>query len=209
MPLTDEELLQAIVDDDPGAFDEFVDRYGRRLMAFSVRTCANVENAEDVFQETLLTAYQGLKDLREPRALRTWLYRVAANSCRMKRRKEKAPRHISLDDFKPPGWEDGHLPEVADWSKLPDDAAGRSELRDAFEAGLAELPADYRLVLIMRDVEGLSTREVAEALDVGESAVKMRLHRARMAMRQYLAAYHQQAAAGMRAAPGVEGGLMA
>jgi len=57
VPLTDEELLQAIIDDDPGAFDEFVDRYGRRLMAFSVRTCTNVENAEDVFQETLLTAY--------------------------------------------------------------------------------------------------------------------------------------------------------
>ncbi|MGD8328949.1 MAG: sigma-70 family RNA polymerase sigma factor [Acidobacteriota bacterium] len=189
--MEDEKLLQAIIDDEPGAFDEFVRRYGRRLMAFSVRTCSNVDNAEDVFQDTLLKAYQALADLREPKALRTWLYRVAANNCRMMRRKDKAPRKISLDDYKPPGWEDGDLIEVADWSELPDDAAGRAELRDAFEEGLRELPADYRMVLLMRDVEGLSTKETADALEIGESAVKMRLHRARMALREHLAEYQR------------------
>jgi RNA polymerase sigma-70 factor (ECF subfamily) len=189
--MDDEKLLQAIIDDEPGAFDEFVHRYGRRLMAFSVRTCSNVDNAEDVFQDTLLKAYQALADLREPKALRTWLYRVAANNCRMLRRKDKAPRKISLDDYKPPGWEEGEVVEVADWSDLPDDAAGRAELKDAFEEGLAKLPPEYRMVLLMRDVEGLSTKEAAEALDIGESAVKMRLHRARMALRQHLAEYHE------------------
>jgi RNA polymerase sigma-70 factor (ECF subfamily) len=188
--MDDEKLLQAIIDDEPGAFDEFVRRYGQRLMAFSVRTCSNVDNAEDVFQDTLLKAYQALADLREPKALRTWLYRVAANNCRMMRRKDRAPRKISLDDYKPPGWEDGDVIEVPDWSDLPDRAAGRSELKDAFEEGLRELPAEYRMVLLMRDVEGLSTRETAEALQIGESAVKMRLHRARMALRQHLAEYH-------------------
>jgi len=194
--MDDETLLQAIIDDEPGAFDEFVRRYGRRLMAFSMSTCSNPENAEDVFQDTLLKAYQALGDLREPKALRTWLYRVAANNCRMMRRKDKAPRKISLEDFKPPGWEDGELIEVADWSDLPDDAAGRAELKDAFEEGLAELPAEYRMVLLMRDVEGMSTRETAQALEIGESAVKMRLHRARMALRHHLAGYHQQLAGG-------------
>jgi len=192
--MDDEELLQAIIDDEPGAFDEFVRRYGRRLMAFSMRTCSNPENAEDVFQDTLLKAYQALGDLREPKALRTWLYKVAANNCRMMRRKDKAPRKISLEEFKPPGWEDGELIEVADWSDLPDDAAGRAELKEAFEEGLAELPAEYRMVLLMRDVEGMSTRETAQALEIGESAVKMRLHRARMALRHHLSGYHEQLA---------------
>lgn len=198
--MNDEELLQAIIDDEPGAFDEFVRRYGRRLMAFSLRTCRNPANAEDVFQDTLLKAYQALGDLREPKALRTWLYRVAANNCRMLRRKDKAPRTISLEDFKPPGWEDGEIIEVADWSDLPDAAAARAELKEAFEEGLAELPAEYRMVLLMRDVEGLSTRETAEALEIGESAVKMRLHRARMALRHHLAEYHEQRTAGAEVA---------
>ena len=190
--MDDEKLLQAIIDDEPGAFDEFVRRYGRRLMAFSIRTCSNIDNAEDVFQDTLLKAYQALGNLREPKALRTWLYRVAANNCRMMRRKDRAPGKISLDDYKPPGWEEGEIIEVADWSDPPDDAAGRAELKQAFEAGLAELPAEYRMVLLMRDVEGMSTRETAEALEIGESAVKMRLHRARMTLRHHLAQYHEE-----------------
>jgi len=197
--MDDEKLLQAIIDEEPGAFDEFVRRYGRRLMAFSVRTCTNPENAEDVFQDTLLKAYQALGDLREPKALRTWLYRVAANNCRMMRRKDRAPRKISLDDYKPPGWEDGEIIEVPDWSDLPDSAAGRSELKLAFEEGLADLPAEYRMVLLMRDVEGLSTKEAAEALEISESAVKMRLHRARMALRHHLAEYHEHLAQGAEA----------
>jgi RNA polymerase sigma-70 factor (ECF subfamily) len=190
--MDDERLLQAIIDDEPEAFDEFVRVYGRRLMAFSVRTCNNIDNAEDVFQDTLLKAYQALGSLREPKALRTWLYRVAANNCRMMRRKDRAPRRVSLEDYKPPGWEDGEVIEVPDWSDPPDDAAGRAELKRAFEDGLAELPAEYRMVLLMRDVEGLSTRETAEALEIGESAVKMRLHRARMALRHHLSEYHEQ-----------------
>jgi len=189
---SDEQLLRAINLNRPGAFDEFVRVYGRRLLAFSMRTCGNPENAEDVFQDTLLKAYQALANLQEPRALRTWLYRIAANNCRMLGRKDRAARKISLDDFKPPGWEDGKILEVPDWSDLPDDAAGRAELRTAFEKGIAELPAEYRMVLLMRDVEGLSTRETAEALEIGQSAVKMRLHRARMALRHHLADYHQK-----------------
>lgn len=196
--MDDEKLLRSIIDDEPGAFDEFVRRYGRRLMAFSVRTCRNLENAEDVFQDTLLKAYQALADLREPMALRTWLYRVAANNCRMLWRKDKAQRTISLEEFKPPGWEDGEIIEVADWSDLPDDAAARAELKEAFEKGLAELPSEYRMVLLMRDVEGLSTKETAQALEIGESAVKMRLHRSRMALRHHLAGYHEQRAGGAR-----------
>jgi len=187
--MTDEELLEAVKRDDPGAFDAFVDRYGRRLMAFGVRMCGHHEDAEDVFQETLLKAYLGLKDLREPKALRTWLYRVAANACRMKRRKEKPSREISLDAFKPAGFDEAMTAEIPDWSGLPDDATERAELRTALEKEIAQLPPDYRLVLLLRDVEGLSTQETADALQVRVPAVKMRLHRARMALRGQLEAF--------------------
>jgi len=187
--MTDEELLEAVKRDDPGAFDAFVDRYGRRLMAFGLRMCGHHEDAEDVFQETLLKAYQGLKDLREPKALRTWLYRVAANACRMKRRKEKPSREISLDAFKPAGFDEAMTAEIPDWSGLPDDATERAELRTALEKEIAQLPPDYRLVLLLRDVEGLSTQETADALQVRVPAVKMRLHRARMALRGQLEAF--------------------
>lgn len=186
---TDAELLEAVTAGDPGAFDMFVARYGRRLMAFGQRMCGHREDAEDVFQETLLTAFRGLGGLRDPGSVRTWLFRVASNACLMKRRKQGRAREISLDDFKPPGWDDGYVPEIVDWSKVPQDSAERAEMRRALERGFRNLPAEYRLVMLMRDVEGLSTRETAEALGIREPAVKMRLHRARMAMREHLSQY--------------------
>lgn len=192
--LGDEELVRAVQERRPGAFDALVDRYGRRLMAFGIRMCRSPEDAEDVLQETLIKAYQGLQDLREPKAVRTWLFKVAANACRMKRRKEKPSRNISLDAFKPPGWEEGYTPQVPDWSELPEDAARRAELREALEEAIAELPEEYKVVVLLRDVEGLSTAETAEALEIGISAAKMRLHRARMALREELEEYHEEVA---------------
>jgi len=193
--INDAQLLEAVSNDAPGAFDAFVDRYGKRLLAFGLRMCGQREDAEDVFQDTLLKAYQGLSDLRDPGALRTWLYRVASNQCLMKRRKAGAQREISIEEFEP-----GHLAsqlsaEVADWSELPEAAAARGQLQQALERAILELPADYRLVVLLRDVEGLSTRETASALDIGEAAVKMRLHRARLALRASLAEFYQGAAA--------------
>lgn len=188
--VSDAELLRLVQQDEPGAFDAFVERYGRRLMSFGIRMCGHVEDAEDVFQETLLAAYRGLKDLREPGAVRTWLFRVAANACRMQRRKEKASRTISLDELKPPGWEEGVMEDVPDWSRLPEDGAQQAELRRALEEEISHLPHDYRIVVLLRDVEGLSTEETAEALGIRPSAVKMRLHRARMALRQALSEFH-------------------
>lgn len=195
--LTDEELLDAVNRRDPGAFDAFVDRYGRRLMAFGIRMCRNREDAEDVFQETLLIAFEGLQDLREPKALRTWLFRVAANACRMQRRKEARRGEISLEELKPSGWEDGYVPEIPDWSDLPEDSAERLELREALEEGLSTLPEHYRIVVLLRDVEGLSTKQTADILGLRTPAVKMRLHRARMALRQHLEEYQALAREGV------------
>ncbi len=197
---SDERLLDAAQRNEPGAFDAFVERYGRRLLAFGVRMCGHREDAEDVFQETLLKAYQGLANLRDPGAVRTWLFRVAANQCLMKRRAENkgAGRPLSLDSLKPPGWEDGRLPEIADWSDLPEEGAARAELRQGLEQALFELPADHKVVVILRDVEGLTTEETARALGVRVPTVKMRLHRARLALRERLGRFHASQAPAAR-----------
>jgi RNA polymerase sigma-70 factor (ECF subfamily) len=189
---SDQRLLEAAKNDEPGAFDAFVDRYGSRLFAFGLRMCGHREDAEDVFQETLLKAFTGLAALREPGAVRTWLFRVAANQCLMKRRSEKSDpsRGISLDQLKPPGWEDGRPMDIPDWSDLPEDGARRGELRAALEHAIVDLPADYKVVVVLRDVEGLTTEETAEVLGLRVPAVKMRLHRARMALRDQLSRFH-------------------
>lgn len=195
VPPSDEELLAAVNARHPGAFDAFVQRYGRRLFAFGLRMCGHREDAEDVFQETLLKAYQGLSRVKDPGAVRTWLFRVASNQCLMSRRKAAPEREIPLEPFKPEGFEEGEMAEIPDWSRLPDDDAVQAELRQALEEAIRELPPEYRIVLLLRDVEGLSTREAAEALELGEGAVKMRLHRARLALRERLAERYQEAAA--------------
>ncbi|RMG45172.1 MAG: sigma-70 family RNA polymerase sigma factor [Acidobacteria bacterium] len=190
--VTDAQLLEAIRERRAGAFDAFVERYGKRLLAFGLRMCGHREDAEDVFQETLLKAYAAAASLRDPGALRTWLYRVAANQCLMKRRSEKnSARELSLDALKPSGWEDGLAGEIPDWSALPDDEAQRAELRAELERAIGALPPEHRAVVLLRDVEGLSTRETADVLGLGVPAVKMRLHRARMHLRERLAAYRE------------------
>lgn len=153
-----------------------------------------------------MKAFLGLAGLREPRAVRTWLFRVASNECLMKRRGEKnePSRHLSLDRFKPPGWEDGEPRDVPDWSDLPEEGAQRAELRGALERAISDLAPDYRLVVILRDVEGLSTEETAEALGVRVPTIKMRLHRARMALRERLSRFH--GATGTMAAGGEAAG---
>jgi RNA polymerase sigma-70 factor (ECF subfamily) len=189
---SDQRLLEAARNNEPGAFDAFVERYGGRLFAFGMRMCGHREDAEDVFQETLLKAFTGLAQLREPGAVRTWLFRVASNQCLMKRRSEKSDpsRGISLEQLKPPGWEEGRPVDIPDWSDLPEDGAGRSELRAALEDAIVDLPPDYKIVVVLRDVEGLTTGETAEVLGLGLPAVKMRLHRARMALRDRLSRFH-------------------
>jgi len=183
----DTDLLEKIQRDDPQAFDLFVERYGNRLYGFSMRMCGEREDARDTVQETLLQAFLSLKDLREPKALRSWLYRVASNACLMKRRKGKfePDRELSLEELMPQGG-NGAAAEIPDRGDLPDDEVLREEARHAVRQAIESLPPHYRIVLVLRDMEQLSTREVSEALDLPETTVKMRLHRARLGVRQYL-----------------------
>ncbi len=186
-PHPDASLLSRIRRDDPRAFEEFVERYGDRIYRFGRRMCIDSENAGDVLQETLIAAYRSLKHLEHPEALRSWVYRVAGNACLMMQRKRRKADalEVSLEDLLPSG-EEGPAVEIPDASSLPDEEALRAELGETVQGAIGDLPPHYRIVLVMRDVEGLSTKETAEALGLEDSAVKMRLHRARLMLRKAL-----------------------
>lgn len=181
-------LLDKIRRDEPDAFDQLVARYGDRIYAFGMRMCGEREDAHDVFQDTLLQAFRSLKSLKEPRALRSWLYRVVSNACLMKRRKGKFEprRELSLEELMPAD-ADAATMEIPDLSDLPEEAVVRREVRRAVRDAIETLPENYRHVLVLRDMEQLSTRETARALDLPESTIKMRLHRARLMVRNHLA----------------------
>jgi len=185
---TDAELLAGVRRDDPAAFEEFVRRYGGRILGYGMRVCGEGEDARDVAQDTLMRAFHSLKDVKEPQALRSWLFRVVSNACRMHRRKGKYEprRELTLEELMPSGPEDAWI-EIADASRMPDDEVARGEIHQAVHEGIRALSPEYRMVLHLRDIEQLSTQEVSAALEVPESTVKMRLHRARLMLRKILA----------------------
>jgi RNA polymerase sigma-70 factor, ECF subfamily len=192
----DRALAEALIAGRPEAFEPFVRKFAPLIMNFGRRMCGHRDDAEEVLQETLLKAYQSIKDLREPAALTAWVYRVAANAClHMRRRGRHEPeRELSLDELLP-AQDSGGVPDVPDWSDIPLDRLLQGELREKLEKAVVELPATYRVVLVLRDQEGFSTRETAEILGVGEPLVKVRLHRARLAMRKALDGYLTQRSA--------------
>ena len=193
MPPTtsDLDLARDLLAGSPEAFDEFVRFFRSRLAHYTWLMCGQREDAEEVAQETLIRVFESIDQLRQPERLKAWVFRIARNECLMKRRKSVfAPSvELSLDDLKPNPLEDRRGIEIADWSALPDDLLLHSELREALAAGIRALPEIYRSVVLLRDVEELSTEETAEILDISTDTVKTRLHRGRLALRKHLDAY--------------------
>jgi len=187
------ELARQLVSGDPEAFDRFVDYFRARIFHYSWLMCGQREDAEEVAQETLLKVFESSDQLREPEKVKAWVFRIAKNACLTKRRKSMfAPdRELSLDEFMPAWRGDGDQLrlEIADWSALPDGTTLRSEMKELLERAIRELPETYRSVVLLRDMEELSTQETAHILDVSEDVVKTRLHRARLAIRQRLDEY--------------------
>ncbi len=189
----DAELVRALLAGEPGAFERFVSVFRPKIFQYSVLMCGNREDAEEVAQDTLMKVFDNLEQLREPERIRPWVFRIAKNNCLMRRRKSVfAPtQELSLDDFVPRSHDDGggRKIEIADWSALPDDQVLRGELKDVVQKAIAELPEIYRAVILLRDIEELSTDEAAQALEVSHEVIKTRLHRARLAVRQKLDEY--------------------
>jgi len=190
---TESELARQLIAGETGAFDRFVEYFRPKIFHYSWLMCGHREDAEEVAQETLLKVFESAEQLREPEKVRPWVFRIAKNACLMKRRKSIfAPaRELSLDEFMPAKNQDGNPVriEIADWSSLPDGKALLSEMRELLEKAIRELPEVYRSVILLRDMEELSTQETAQILDVSDDVVKTRLHRARLAIRQRLDEY--------------------
>jgi RNA polymerase sigma-70 factor (ECF subfamily) len=184
------ELARQLIAGKPEAFDRFVEHFRAKIFHYSWLMCGNREDAEEVAQETLLNVFESFDQLRDPAQVRPWVFRIAKNACLMKRRKSVfAPAHeLSLDQFLPArNGRDGEAKlDIADWSRTPDDQLLQSEMKQALERALALLPENYRAVILLRDLEELSTGETAHILDVTEDTVKQRLHRGRLALRHTL-----------------------
>lgn len=185
----DTELAVAMIAGRPGAFETFAEGHAGLMLSFARRTCG--KHAEEVMQETLLNAYQSVRDLREPAALKSWIYRIAINECRKLRAREFRDKRIEvpLADVIHDRDGEGNPAALADWSDVPLDRLLQGELREKLEDAILLLPDDFHIVLVLRDMEGLSTRQTAEILEIAEPLVKVRLHRARLAVRDNLAQY--------------------
>jgi RNA polymerase sigma-70 factor, ECF subfamily len=191
-PVSDElALVQSAKAGDVSAFEELVKRYDRNVFRIAQHITQNREDAEDVVQDAFLKAYSNLAQFQGQSKFYTWLVRIAVNEALMKLRRRRPERMVSLDEEVKT--EDDSLPrEVADWSPNPEQQYTQAELRDILTKTIQGLPATFRTVFVLRDVEGLSTEETAEALELSVPAVKSRLLRARLQLRERLNRYFQR-----------------
>jgi RNA polymerase sigma-70 factor (ECF subfamily) len=189
-----EQALANLKSGNPEDVEQALETLQEVVYGFGMKVCGVREDAEDTAQETLIRLARQLKEFPDARALAVWLYKVARTQCLMSRRKSKfAPAQIlSLDALMPK--ESGTAaPAVKSWEITPEEIVLNKELRNKLQDAVLALPKPYRLVLILRDMEQLDTREVAEVMGISEETTKMRLHRARVFLRNALAGYVQPA----------------
>lgn len=173
------------------AFDRLYHDHVDRMYRFAQRLCGSPEDAKDLVQETFLNAYRSLKDFRGESRVSTWLYTIAAHACQRMRRKRKGEpeRELSLDALMPTS--DGDMPlQIPGEDLSPEERLEHKELRRSLLAAVHKLPQKYRMVLVLRDMEGLSAKEVGAVMGLTERAVKSRLHRARLFVRRELSGLH-------------------
>jgi RNA polymerase sigma-70 factor (ECF subfamily) len=181
-------LVQAAKKGDLEAFSELVKRYDRNVFRIAQHITHNEEDAQDVVQDAFLKAYQNLEQFQGASKFYTWLVRIAVNEALMRLRKRKSDRTVSIDEDVMT--EEGSMPrEVADWAPNPEQLYGTSELGDILKKTIQGLPPGFRTVFVLRDVEGLSTEETAEMLGLSIPAVKSRLLRARLQLRDRLSKF--------------------
>ena len=171
---SDEELVRRSAARDRSAFEALVTRHGGALLRFAARTCGSGSDAADALQEALLDAWRGAATFRGDASARTWLYQIVLHACRRsaRRRSGEPASHDPLEEA-------ASLPA----EDAPEERVGARQVGAAIERALAGMPADFREVLLLRDVEGLSGEEAAAALDLELGAMKSRLHRARLELK--------------------------
>jgi RNA polymerase sigma-70 factor (ECF subfamily) len=187
--LSDSELVRRAQSGELQAFEALVQRHERPVYALARRIVRHEQDAEDVTQQTFLSALEHLESFREEAAFSTWLLRIATHAALKVLRKRRGLPTVSLEANTEPqeGYETVPHPEfIADWRESPADLAQRQETRRLLEAALEQLDEKHRLVFLLRDVEGLSVSETSEALGLSEANVKVRLLRARLQLREQL-----------------------
>jgi RNA polymerase sigma-70 factor (ECF subfamily) len=183
------ELVRRAKSGDLNAFEELIGRHERRVYSLALRILRHQHDAEDVTQQALLSAVEHLPQFREEASFSTWLMRIATHAALKVLRKRKGLPTVSLEQATEPTDDEGALPHpefIADWRENPATLVERSETQRLLDEALNELDEKHRLVFLLRDVEGLSVRETAEALELSEANVKVRLLRARLQLRERL-----------------------
>ena len=178
-------LVALAKEGDEAAFTTLVNRYSGKIFRLAQHITQNQEDAEDVLQEAFLKAYTHLSSFAGNSKFYTWIVRIAVNESLMKLRKRKSDKLVSLDEPVDTG-EEEVVREVAVWEQTPETKFTQTELRGILDGAVEELDPIYRAVFLLRDVEELSTEETAEALDLSVPAVKSRLLRARLQLREKL-----------------------
>jgi RNA polymerase sigma-70 factor (ECF subfamily) len=182
-PVEDEytELVRSAATGDAQALNRLLMRAQEVAWRFSTSVCGHADEAEDAMQEALIKTYRYVGRIREPGAFRPWLYRTVRNACLMGRRKKagEPARLQSLDDVLS-GPDGRPRPDAPHPGKNPEQLADIAKLRRRLQKALRALPGPYRAIVFLREIEGLSTREVAKVLGISEDNVKTRLHRARL-----------------------------
>jgi RNA polymerase sigma-70 factor (ECF subfamily) len=176
--MNDEKLIEDAQKGNRKALTELVKNYEQTIYNFAFKICRDKEKAEHIMQETFYSMIKSLKQFDGKSKLSTWLYRIVANHCLMLARKQNKRDFVSIDD------ESLYTEKyVADWRMLPYKDTENSELRKILDDAITKLSPEYRMVFLLRDVEGLSTEETAQVAEISVPAVKSRLHRARAFLR--------------------------
>jgi RNA polymerase sigma-70 factor (ECF subfamily) len=188
---TDLTLVRRLRARDASVLETLMERYSSRVYRLVYGITRNIGDSEEVLQDVFLTVFSKIDDFEERAALGTWIYRIATNAALNKRRGKRAEVEVPLEEQLPMFEEDGHRQGdrtflLADWSQTPEQDLLSRERNAVVTRAIDALPAHYRAVLILRDVEGVSNEEAAEVLGESVASVKSRLHRARMALREQI-----------------------
>ena len=193
------ELLADLQAGEPAAYRQLVELNSANIYNLSLKLLGDEREAEDVLQETFLSAFKAIDRFEGRSQLATWLYRIAYNASLMRLRKREQMTTFSLDEHLGETGEERVSRPLVDWSMMPDDQLLTAEARQEMDKAIAELPETLRSAFVLRDIQGLSGQETAEVLDITVQAVKNRLHRARLRLRKRLSGYFSERVKGLQA----------
>lgn len=187
---TDAELVKGVIQREESCFEELLERYGSKVLNLAMRITRNQEDAEEILQDVFITVFTKIGSFEHKAQFSSWLYRVTMNSSFMKIRARNRRRTVSMEDVEPnirQNWV-GNRTELFDIDSM----SSRHELREAIQKAVELLPEDYRAIFVLRDIDGLSNEAVSQVLQLSVPAVKSRLHRSRLLMREQLKSHYAE-----------------